>query len=500
MWKKILVPFVALLSLLAWGMSSPVSSSPDDNYHLASIWCGLGDRADLCEPSLGDTEVKLVPKAAYEATCFAYNAGQSAACLSPLYGESGKELVPTKDTNASGGYPPVFYAVMSVFATTDVWASTAMMRAFNSLLFVGFVGLLWFALPLRRRGTLVWSFTVSVVPLGLFIIPSTNPSSWALLSAGTLWLALLGWTETTGRRRFLLGALALLATVIGAGARTDSAIFAVMSVFLVGILAFRFTKITLLHLIFPVALIVIATMFFFSGSQSLVASSGITNTTEVASESTLTLTIANILMAPSLWLGVFGSWGLGWLDTVTPAIVSVAAFGTFAAVLFLGLAQGLVTRTFAWRKAIAVFLVFAALWTLPVYVLVKTGAYVGAYVQPRYILPLIILLAGILLVRETGNGPIFSALQSLTVVGALSFANSIALFWNIRRYVTGTDVTGWNLNTEAEWWWSTLPGPMVVWLVGSVAFAALLVLLSPSLLSRSWPSVVPRNFESITTN
>lgn len=498
-WKLALVPVVALITLLAWGMSSPVSSSPDDNYHLASIWCGLGDRADLCEPSRGDSDVKLVPEAAYKATCFAYDPGQSAACLSPLYAEAGKKLIPTEDTNASGGYPPVFYAVMGVFASTDVWASTAIMRFVNSLLFTGVVGLLWFALPLRRRGTLLWSIAVSVVPLGLFIIPSTNPSSWALLSACTLWLALLGWTETTGRRRFLLGAIAFLVTVMGAGSRTDSAIFSVISIVLVGILSFRRKKMRLTGLIFPAALIAIATTLFLSASQSLVAASGLSNTTGAATESTLSLTIANFVMTPSLWLGVFGSWGLGWLDTITPAIVPVAAFGVFAAVLFTGLGQGIATRGFAWRKAVAAVLVFAALWAFPVYVLVKTGAHVGAYVQPRYILPLIILLAGILLVRERGSGPRFSSLQSLTIVGALSVANSMALFWNIRRYVTGTDVTGWNLNAGAEWWWSALPSPMIVWFIGSVAFATFLWLLCPALLPRRWPTVVPQYSEALPT-
>jgi hypothetical protein len=492
-WKLALVPSAAVLALLAWGMSSPVSSSPDDNYHLASIWCGLGDRAGLCETSPSDSAVKLVPQAAYQATCFAYNPGQSGECLSALFGDAGMKLIPTEATNASGGYPPIFYAAMGLFASTDVWASTALMRAVNALLFVGIVGLLWFALPLRRRGTLLWSFAISVVPLGLFIIPSTNPSSWALLSAGTLWLALLGWTETSGRRRWLLGGIALIATLMGAGARSDSAIFAAMSIVLVTILTFKRKRIRPLSVIYPLILVVIAGTLFLSASQSLVAASGLGNTTGQATESVLSLTVSNIVMAPSLWLGVFGSWGLGWLDTVLPAIVPVAAFGSFAAVLFAGLGQGITTRSFAWRKSISVLLVFAALWIFPVYVLVKTGAHVGAYVQPRYILPLIILLAGMLLLREVRNGPVLSKLQSLVIVGALSAANAVALFWNTRRYVTGTDVTGWNLNSGAEWWWAAMPSPMIAWMLGSLAFAAFLWLLSPALLPQRWPSVVPRN-------
>ena len=479
-WKLTLVPVVALLALFAWGMSSPVSSSPDDNYHLSSIWCGLGDRAGLCESTPGSA-IKLVPEATYKATCFAYDPGQSGGCLSALYGEAGSTLVPAEHSNTSGGYPPVFYAAMSVFASSDVWASTAIMRLVNSVLFVGLVGLLWFALPRRRRGTLLWSIAISVVPLGLFIIPSTNPSSWALLSASTLWLALLGWTETQGRRKFLLGALAVIATVIGAGARSDSAIFAIISVVVVGIFVLNRESFRFRALIFPILLIAIAAVFFLSSAQSLVASSGLEGAPGQPTESALTLTLSNILLVPALWMGVFGSWGLGWLDTVPPAIVSVAAFGAFAAVVFLGLGQGIVSKAFAWKKGIALALAFSALWAMPVYILVRTNAHVGAYVQPRYILPLIIMVAAIALIRENGSGPVLTKMQALTIVGALSVANTVALFWNIRRYVTGTDVQTWNLNARIEWWWSAFPSPMIVWVVGSLSFVAFLWLISPSL-------------------
>ena len=44
-----IVPLSLFVSLVAWGFASPVGASPDDEYHMASIWCGAGIRDGLCE-------------------------------------------------------------------------------------------------------------------------------------------------------------------------------------------------------------------------------------------------------------------------------------------------------------------------------------------------------------------------------------------------------------------------------------------------------------------
>jgi hypothetical protein len=40
----------------------------------------------------------------------------------------------------------------------------------------------------------------------------------------------------------------------------------------------------------------------------------------------------------------------------------------------------------------------------------------------------------------------------------------------MRRYITGIDVIGWNLNKNAEWWWTVGPSPMTIWMLGTIAF------------------------------
>src|SRR5690606_5339556 len=44
-----LLPALVLLALLAWMFAAPLGSAWDDEYHLASTWCG-GAGGDHCQP------------------------------------------------------------------------------------------------------------------------------------------------------------------------------------------------------------------------------------------------------------------------------------------------------------------------------------------------------------------------------------------------------------------------------------------------------------------
>ncbi|MFZ9928658.1 MAG: hypothetical protein ACO3FY_05960, partial [Ilumatobacteraceae bacterium] len=66
----------------------------------------------------------------------------------------------------------------------------------------------------------------------------------------------------------------------------------------------------------------------------------------------------------------------------------------------------------------------------------------------------------------------------ITVAILATISNSIALRDTIRRYTTGQDVfISKSLNNPIEWWWQFGPQPETVWLIGTLAFAALWALL-----------------------
>ena len=471
----ILAPILAIIALTCWALASPVASSPDDDFHLASIWCAGGNKAHQCQ-DLGDETKRAVPRAiGNERPCFAHTPIQSAACPGVDLKFVREGLVNTNRGNFQGLYPSPYYQTMNLLVGSNVEVSVVLMRIVNILLLVGLTTVIFVLLPVSRRLSLVWGLAISLVPLGLFLVTSNNPSGWAIISAGTLWISLVGYFESSGVKKAGLGVVAALATVLGAGARADSAIYAVVAVVVAVLLTGSRSRRWLISALLPVGLIVIAAIFYVSAQQSSVGTSGIPGYPDADPGHPGDwhyLFFQNVFNVPSLWAGVFGSWPLGWLDTIMPAGVWVASLGCFAALVFTGLVSMSI------RKLLAVITVVSALVVIPTYILVQSRVVIPTAVQPRYILPLVIILGGLFLLQAGGARLRLSKVQVVTLVSTLSVVNAIALHFNMRRYITGTDVTDPNLNTAVEWWWNIPLSPMAVWVVGSLSFAALLVILA----------------------
>lgn len=463
--KKLLVvafiPLMLFISLVSWGLSSAVGSSPDDDYHMASIWCGQGLREGLCEVGAEESE-RSVPRVLNErSSCYAHDPNKSAACAVAPY----DDFVSTDRGNFTGGYPPVFYAVMSIFAQSSVSAAIFQMRVANAFIFVTLMSVLFFLLPRSRRDPLALGALVSLVPLGMFLIPSTNPSSWAVMSAATLWVAVLAFFEASSRKkRVIFGVIALVSTVLGAGARSDAAVYGSIAMMAAMVLSFEKTRRYFASCLLPIGLLVISVLLFLSAGQSAVLTPDALDT-GMTQQEMLSLLILDLQLLPELWIGALGSWGLGWLDTAMPGLVWVTSVAVFSSLIFSGL------RTAPPRKAMAFAGVFVSLVVIPMYILVNDGVVVGGYVQPRYIYPLMILLAGVALLQLNRRNLVFSTLQMYAVAAVLSVANGTALHINIRRYISGVDVGGFNLSAAPEWWWNIPIGPMEVWAVGTFSFA-----------------------------
>lgn len=481
-----LAPVLALVALSAWAFASPIGAGPDDDYHIVSVWCANGG-SEECSPGT-ESNNRTVAQALPDVACYAQYDSRSAECQEQVWSTLLDKRVVSERGNFVGEYPPIYYSAMRIFASGDIQTSALTMRLINATLFVALATALAWLLPTPRRRTLLWGWLVALVPLGMFLIPSNNPSGWAITGVGTAFLALLGWFERRGRARWVLGALYLVGILMAAGARGDAAVYAAGATVTAVILTAARNRQWALNAILPLAGLVIAFVFFSISGQSSVGSMGFTGgggatipvagdvTGEEAPLSGFSLAAYNFLMLPFLWTGVWGSWGLGWLDTMLPAIVPWAATGAFIAVGFAGI--GLLT----WRKAIATGGVLLVLIALPVYVLTAGADKVGANLQPRYLLPLIVLFIFLLLIVPAGGNLRFTRVQTFVILGALVLANFVSLQVNIRRYVTGADQQGLNLDAGAEWWWTGFPvGPTAVWVIGALAYAGLLAVLWPQL-------------------
>lgn len=483
-----LTPLLALIALTAWAFASPVGSSPDDDFHLVSAWCAEGLITSECEEGTAEGN-RVVPEGLVEVHCYRGDTNVSASCQEAEFDITGEPTELTTRGNFAGGYPPLYYTTMNLFVGDNIAVSAVIMRMINVLLFVGLNTALFVLVAPKRRFALVWGWAITTVPLGLFLISSNNPSAWSIIGVGTLWIALLGFLEERGRRRIPLGAIVVIAGLMSAGSRADSAVYGVMAMGAVLILTFEPTRRFLLSALLPAAMSGIALLYFLGSRQSNSGISGFEPAYDAPREviDPFTLAVSNFLDLPKLWVGVFGTDGLGWRETFLPAIVTFGAASAFVAIVFLGIRQ-------TWARKTAVLLIGAAvLWLLPVYVLGQgTGSQVvGEQVQPRYLLPLIALFAGLALLTRFGSAVRLSMAQRITVVGLLSVAQFVALHQNMRRYITGMDNRGLNLNNGIEWWWDIPVSPMAVLLVGSAAYVALLWILARA-------TAVQRSGDSVT--
>lgn len=462
-----LLAVLALVSFGAWALSSPIGSSPDDQYHLASIWCATGERPGLCEEGTEPDNREVSAALVQTSVCYAFNSEQSGACQAA--GGDDSALVVTDAGNFTGDYPPVFYATMSMFASENLGLSVLAMRMFNALVFVVTIGALVSLTAARLRPVVLWSVLATIVPLGMFIVPSTNPSSWAYTSAAAVFIAVMGYLGAEERwRTIALGAIAAFAVVIGSGARADAAVYAGVAIAGAVVLTWRRERSYLWRLALPVLLVAVAVAFYLSTGQSELAGRGLRGETTAGN---LSRTLTNLLQVPDLIAGAFGKWGLGWLDTPMWTIVWVLGLMVFGATIVLGFA------VLSARKLIVLLTVVVVTIALPVMILVRSNALVGEYVQPRYILPLLVILVAVALIPLRDRVRLTLA-QAVLLAGAVSVAQAAALHAELRRYVVGTDTDRLNLDAHIEWWWGVPWSPNATWFVGTLAFTAAVALLT----------------------
>jgi hypothetical protein len=479
-----------LVALLGWALASPVGASPDENYHLGSIWCGQGIRTGVCEPGESAASRRLPSQLPSAVRCYAFEPTQTPTCQPDLSHPG--ELTDTEAVNASGLYPPVFYWVASFFVGDDITVTVMAIRVFNAFFYIGIVTAVYLLVGARLRRPLVLGALITAVPLGLFLIPSVNPSSWAILSATTFFVSLVGHlTADERRRRIALGVLAGVCLVIGAGARADAAIYGVVAVVAAVVLTWR-REGAVRRLVYPGLLALAAAVTFLLPAQTNAANPG----GQTFSASRFVAILADV---PALWIGGAGSpppqrdflphqaWGLGWLDTAMPGVVWVGVWGVFAAVLFAA-----VTTEVTRRRMLAVGVTGAAALLIPAYVQYLGQTSVGRYVQPRYVLPLLILLGITALVRLDGPPLRVTRGQRWIIVGVLTIANAAAVYMNVRRYVTGVDSKNWNLDSAAEWWWNLPVTPMTLCALVTIAFGAGAVLLTSGLSDEARPTAPAR--------
>jgi hypothetical protein len=496
-WRGPLTAVVAVVLLIvsfgSWAFSSAVGGAPDDDYHLSSIWCS-SFAGDTCEVDPGGEGV-YIPESLREGIyCYYHNPTQSAGCQPFMDGTDPRPDVPFAHNNPSRNlYPDGYYNFSSLLKTDSIEATALAVRLVNLGIFLGMAISLFFLLPQRLRTTWLWMWVIGLVPMGMFIIPSSNPSSWGITAVASGWIALLGYLESRGPRAWALGGVFILAGILALNARIDAVLYlGLASVVAVWLSPKRGRE--LLVKIWPgfivIALVIVQLIVNPANLERVVQGIGQrsdtisdplpwTTSPEVADGSAFDWALLwnNLWSIPGLWLGVFGGypWGsLGWLDTALPQVVVVGTMTVALGVTFLAV------RSADKKKIVGLIVMLGAIWVMPLYLLQLGGFLAGEEVQPRYLLPLMMVLLGTVVLTNDGSPIVSDRGRLWFILAALTIANAISLHTNIRRYTTGISIQGFNLDSPREWWWPFFPeflGPTLLWAIGSLAFGGLLWLL-----------------------
>jgi len=468
--KSVGLPLIGLLggffAMVVWGLASPPGSAPDDDFHLPSIWCARGFVESVCDPEyegdgFGKTPAPLSPSA----ICFAFNSTISASCQANLFDWSSNELGGSR-FNEDKRFPNGFYWGMHTFINDNPLHSAMTMRLANIFLALTMFSLSVLVATTRIRFALIATWLALISPLGLYTIASTNPSSWTIIGLGVYWANLLTFMTTREKRRQIFsGILASLSALLALVSRSESSLFVVLVSFVITLVVFKSSD--LKNLILPIVISLIGVYEFITTPSTLGISTGLAGGS--MDRSIGMLWFYNVSELTTLWSGVIGDWPLGWFDTPLPSITVFFSMLAFAGLLFVGLGHT------DFRKGFALFILALALAYIPLRILSLGRNFIGEGVQPRYFLPLLMVFLGLALFVPLGQKMIeLKFLQYLVLFFSLSISHSFALHFTMRRYITGTDVIGFNLNKKAEWWWTAAPAPLTSWAIASLGFAVAL--------------------------
>ncbi|MDP9806003.1 hypothetical protein J2S70_000585 [Trueperella bonasi] len=454
----VLPPLLLFFTLVIWGYAVAPFGEPDSDYHLASIYCSGGENG-MCEPGSTPT-TRLVREDATQTMCFGQEETENDPCR--LRSVNSGQLVETDRGNFSEQYPQLFYTTAALALDAETSESFYSIRTLNSALVSFGLGLLAAVLPLARRRALWMTVSATVVPLGLFIIASINPTSWTVFGPLFIYFAVVGVFETAGWRRYVLAALALTALLFVGGARYDAGAYCLLALFLAVFVTVKFDRrgttieLTILGLLGVTGIFALFAGVLDSvpGLESL---SAMIDTLVTGGDGNVGRRniVDNTLTVPYIWLGAFGTWPLGWFDVPIPWSVPALTIFVFCGLVFSSL------RQIYWRTAIASISVLAVLIFVPVYILFDRGMAVGEWFQPRYVLALLVLFLGILIIHANLE---LTRSQRITITISLAVAQLIALRAVALRYRFGTAYTN-ELGVTQQW------HPMMYALAGGVTFA-----------------------------
>ena len=470
--KRSLVLVSLFISLSAWAVSSPVGSSSDDNYHLASIWCANGYKTNQCEPG-NLTDSRNIPYGVATAgLCFLGDQEVTGQCARST-STAANSLVETNRL-ASSQRMGIYYHVANLLVTSNIDLSVVLIRLLNVAVLLVLLLLGFLASRESRAPNLALVFIFSIIPYGNFFIASTNSSSWLISGIGAFWyFSLLNLKAEKNNQRYAVVGAAL-AAFVALSARSEAQPFLLISIIAVAIYGLErssFLAKKFFLIVSGLTALISILLLRTSTAGEFAQHSFVYNDGTPVVRPPIGVFMSNLQTLPSLFLGLMG----GLESDLGAELPSIVPWCVLIVVGFLMLDSLVSTSK---RLKMTVSFVGTLLIVIPIYVLQKSLLLVGEEVLPRYLLPLWVVFLGLFIYERSFEYP---RSQYVSMAILLSIANSLALRQNLLRYTIGIDAYSVvNLNKANEWWWHIgfIPSPMIVWVLGSLAMLISILVLT----------------------
>ncbi len=465
------------MTLAAWAMSSALGSTPDEDFILTSIWCGTSDSigaTPYCQPDPNKAGSMIVPGLVAEPERCLHvsvtgNWG-SAACQEGLRNEVFSTARYDKCC-----YPKTYPDVMRNFVSADVEKSVVQMRLFNSLL-AALTIIFAFSINLRSFYDAHLTWLIVVTPGTAYFIGSVHNSSWTLIGTTCFVVAFMSVLKNRKVPKIWIPAslLVLFAVWLTSSSRPEGkyTLIFLAAIILVSEFPPKHLKLTKKNTFIVGSTLTIAIFVFqratWWGRVNIFTDQRFMPEKEfphTANE----LLLNNFLRLPDFFLAFFGTFGLGFPQLSLGSIVWLFSFQSTLLLMVFAIRKSHKSHQIIFAFAF-LLMIFAILY------LSQTGLYeLVNEISPRYFLPIFI---GLIIIATNNKKHRYPNSLVMTVALMSTISNSVAIRDSIRRYVTGQDVYSIkSLNRGREWWWQFGPQPETVWLIGTLAFAALWALL-----------------------
>jgi hypothetical protein len=223
--------------LVAWSLSSPISSAPDSDFHMSNIWCAWGVKPEICENQKVGSTGATADVSYFVQICEGRPITEWRNC-DPTEEHPPMQTLRTSDGSAKN----LYYVFMRIFASTNVPLSIVAIRLFSCFL----ASALLFGILSLARGRLlvgvVSSVTFILVPNTLVFIPMATSKSWALIGSlfGWAFLAICVDSDRNYRDRLISAVFYGFCVLLVVSTRIDATVFLLFSSFIILIRAANF--------------------------------------------------------------------------------------------------------------------------------------------------------------------------------------------------------------------------------------------------------------------